>query len=116
MNKRLLLYHRIKKREEISNILKCGKRWKCNKFSIFFKKNSMSFDRFAVLVAKREGPAVYRNRIKRIFREIFRKNKRINPPYCDIMIKPYFISTINYHFLEKKYKEWMESLSINVLK
>ena len=55
---------------------------------IIFNRNSFSHDRVGILVSKKNGNAVKRNRIKRIFRELFRNNKRSNPPFFDVLIQP----------------------------
>ena len=44
--------------------------------------------RFAVVVSKKLGPAVVRNRTKRILREAFRTSKVRLKPGVDIIVKP----------------------------
>lgn len=56
--------------------------------NIFFKINDNKFDRSAVIVSRKTGNAVKRNKIKRIIREVTR-NKDINhPPHIDYLIQP----------------------------
>jgi ribonuclease P protein component len=73
---------------EISFLNKTGAYWKCCCFSIVYVQSSRDHDRAAVLVSKKNGNAVQRNRIKRIFKEIIRNNTSKTPPYFDILIKP----------------------------
>jgi ribonuclease P protein component len=55
---------------------------------IYYKNNNKEHDRSAVIVSKKLGNAVKRNKIKRIIREVTR-NKDINhPPYIDYLIQP----------------------------
>jgi ribonuclease P protein component len=79
---------RISKRKEILFLLKNGQRWKSEYYSLIYLENASGHDRAAVIVSKANGNAVARNRIKRIYREIFFKNKSIDPPFFNILIVP----------------------------
>lgn len=65
-----------------------GQRWACGSFVLIYKQNDLQCDRLGVIVSKRIGNAVERNRAKRIYRELFRCNIDRNPPFFDILIKP----------------------------
>ena len=100
---------KIKRKEEISNILKNGARWKCLLFTVIFRKNSLLFERVAILVSRRNGNAVTRNYIKRSLREIFRKNKRNHPPFFDIIIRPQQeILLKDKNEIETCYRHWIQ--------
>ncbi|MDG5814271.1 ribonuclease P protein component [Chitinispirillales bacterium ANBcel5] len=97
----------MKKRSDISMLIKKGQRWKCPSFVIIYSENNLSYDRFAVLVSRRIGIAVKRNKIKRIFRELFRTNKIDTPPFFDILIQPRPGIEDKYSkLLTDCYKEW----------
>jgi ribonuclease P protein component len=42
--------------------------------------------RLGVTVGRRVGTAARRNRVKRLVREVFRRNRQLFPPDCDIVL------------------------------
>ncbi len=99
---------RIKKKKEISEIIKWGKRHNCYGFKIIYRENDEIIDRVAILVSRKIGNAVKRNKIKRFFREIFRKNKSEFPPYFDILIQPQSGIELT-NEMAKCYNKWLEN-------
>jgi ribonuclease P protein component len=79
---------KIKKKNEISFIFQNGKKCDCIQFRIFYIKNNYNFDRCGIIVSKRIGNSIKRNKTKRILRELFRSRRKINPPYFDVLIQP----------------------------
>ncbi|MDR0305703.1 MAG: ribonuclease P protein component [Chitinispirillales bacterium] len=79
---------KIKSKQEISSLFKTGKFWTCSCFVIIYKCNDLQHDRLGVIVSRKIGNAVERNRAKRVFRELFRCNIENNPPFFDLLIKP----------------------------
>jgi ribonuclease P protein component len=79
---------RISKRKDILFLRDNGKRWNCATFSLIYLENTSGHDRAAVIVSKSNGNAVSRNRIKRIYRELFARNRSVDPPFFDILIVP----------------------------
>ncbi len=101
---------RIKRETEIYSLLQSGVRWKCSLFKLVFRENSEKFDKFAVLVSKRHGSAVQRNRIKRVFREIFYNTKVNESPFYDILICPHHSSSLPAKSAKEKYRTWRKKL------
>jgi ribonuclease P protein component len=79
---------RIKSSSDIRSIIRTGKMIVKDSFVLLYKKNSGHYDRFAVLVSKKHGNAVERNKIKRLFREAYRCTQDQNPPFLDILLRP----------------------------
>jgi len=63
-----------------------GKRVQSKHFALFLQKNQLGFHRLGVVVKKEIGPATYRNRIKRYFREFFRLHKAQRKGSFDIIL------------------------------
>jgi ribonuclease P protein component len=57
-------------------------------YRFIFKLSNLPYCRLGIVVTRKDGDAVYRNRVKRVLREVFRKNKnRIEPPMDLIVIR-----------------------------
>jgi ribonuclease P protein component len=72
------------------------------KIIIYNRNDSYIVRRFGVIVKKKIGIAVDRNKIKRKLREIFRLNKHMLKPGIDLIFIPKFLSLyLKYLELEK---------------
>lgn len=58
----------------------------CPYFSINARENQKPASRLGMVVRKKIGPSVVRNRIKRVFREIFRLNRESFQKPIDLVI------------------------------
>ncbi len=56
------------------------------KYRFVLKPNRLSYSRLGIVVTKREGNAVFRNRTKRVIREAFRNNKNLINPPSDLIV------------------------------
>ena len=77
---------RIKNQTEFGGVLQGGRKYVCSSFVILAKDTSRSYPRLGIVVSKRLGNAIVRNRIKRSFREVFRQL-----PYQDKMSQRDFV-------------------------
>jgi ribonuclease P protein component len=64
---------KIKKNLEIREVLRSGRRFAGRYFSICYKKNDLSWSRYALITPKIIGSAVARNRARRVMRELLRR-------------------------------------------
>jgi ribonuclease P protein component len=67
--------HRIRKRKEFQTVYERGRRVSGRAFVVFLLPNELGHPRLGITAPKRVGSAVIRNRMKRIVREIFRRNR-----------------------------------------
>ena len=63
----------ITKKEQYDSVYRSGSNRANKELVIRVLQNNLEFSRFGVIVSKRVGKAVVRNRIKRLIREIIRK-------------------------------------------
>jgi len=85
MNETLGPHERIKKRNDFLSLYKKGKRYRGKYFNLVYFSNNLSFSRMAVVVSKKIGNAVKRNKIKRWMRSLFRRNKVLLKDTLDII-------------------------------
>jgi ribonuclease P protein component len=81
---------RLRKSWEFQFVKKNGKRQKEQAFwfQLFVTPNSNRLPKLGVIASRRFGGAIQRNRAKRRFREIFRKNPEFFPKGSLIVILP----------------------------
>jgi len=75
----------LKKNYEFKYILKNGLFFNSNLLCIYIIKNRKDINRLGIVVSKKVGKAVKRNRIRRLIREAYRNNK-ISKKGFDILI------------------------------
>ncbi|MBI5492339.1 MAG: ribonuclease P protein component [Deltaproteobacteria bacterium] len=77
---------RLLKPAEFTAVRKLGKRLSTRSFNIYLLENKLGRRRLGLSISSRVGPAVRRNRIKRLLREFFRLNKALFPASTDILV------------------------------
>lgn len=77
----------IKREEDFSLLFKNGVKWESSVLNVYSLKNKLEYNRQIIFVAKKNGTAVKRNKIKRIARGFFNKNRGITPSHYDVLIK-----------------------------
>jgi len=82
-NEGLRKEERLRKKTDFETIAKEGIRRHTKNFLIIARKNERGFSRMGAVASKKVGKAVERNRVKRLMREFFRRNKDRLPPSTD---------------------------------
>ncbi len=76
---------RLKKRYEFRQVQLTGRPIHTPHFLIVVRPNSLENTRLGITVTKKVGNAVQRNRIKRVVREVFRRNRHLFPASHDVV-------------------------------
>lgn len=77
---------RLRKRRGFLEVYEKGEKVRTKYFFLYFLETELSKSRLGITVSRKTGSTVTRNRIKRRLREIFRKNKRLLHPPCDLVV------------------------------
>ena len=67
---------KLKKNYEFNNTFKRGKYFSGNYIEVFLLKNNKNINFFGLAISSKLCNAVKRNRIKRVIREVYRKNEK----------------------------------------
>jgi ribonuclease P protein component len=87
-DERLLREQRLLRRSEFVRVQQQGRRVHTAHFVMLLLRARARTApvRFGVTVGRRVGCAVQRNRIKRVVREVFRRNRELFPLGCDVVL------------------------------
>jgi ribonuclease P protein component len=104
MDERLRPFEKIRKKKDFLAIYRAGSRYRGRFFHIVYRDNPNAVSRMAVVVSRKVGNAVRRNRIKRRIRALFRKNKQLFKRPADvILIARAEITDLSRHELAAEY-------------
>jgi ribonuclease P protein component len=78
--------HRIVRSAEFQALYNGGRRLDARAFVLFGRPNDLGHHRLGLTVSRKVGGAVVRNRVKRLFREIFRKASADIPHTYDLVV------------------------------
>ena len=77
---------RIVRSSDYQAIYKTGRKIHSSHFVLFSRVNTLGHSRMGITASRKVGGAVKRNRVKRLFREIFRKNLNQIPCRFDMVV------------------------------
>lgn len=97
---------RLSLNRDFKRVLEEGKKiWVDKYLLIIYCPNNLTYRRVGTIVSSKVGRAVERNKVKRILRTLFRKNKDLFPERADIIMIPHpRIKNLSYDELQKLIK------------
>lgn len=98
---------RLKKQKEIAYIVRNGKKFNSDIFVVLYEKNNLTRDRFSVLVSRKNGGAVQRVRIKRVYREAYINTEvKDESRFYDILVRPSIDREHKFGEIKELYGKW----------
>lgn len=86
----------MRRRREFERVKACGRRRQTRHFILSLADNDYGRPRLGIIVTKRLGKAVKRNRVKRLVREFFRRHKDFLPAQDIVIIAKPEAATLDY--------------------
>ncbi|HHT9106759.1 MAG TPA: ribonuclease P protein component [Candidatus Wujingus californicus] len=107
MNFRFTKTEHLTKKKEFEKVFNEGKEFKSNRIIFYVAANNFQHSRLGLVVSKKMGNAVRRNRIKRLFREAYRLNKHLLTAHVDIVAIPKYIFSpeLKLYDIEEEFKK-----------
>lgn len=101
---------KIRKTSDYEEIFGSSKRLRSKHFDILYVKNSLGYSRAGLVVGKKNvRSAVKRNRIKRLVREVFRKNKPLFDSLDIVFLAKRECDSLNYSNVKREFEEILRS-------
>jgi ribonuclease P protein component len=97
---------RLRSSHDIKAILNGGFRWTGSTIRVVWKKSEEHETRFAVVVSRKIGSSVVRNRLKRVMREVIRANPVLACP-MDIVCLARTDRGLRYAEVTEEYRTWL---------
>ena len=79
---------RLKSKSDHERVRREGRRAGDGVLRILVARNGLAWSRIASAVPRRHGPAVTRNRLRRLYTEAFRLDKALLPTGVDVVVSP----------------------------
>ena len=106
---RLRPRERLTKASDYRRVFRKGVRLDGRLFLVIAFENQLTHSRIGLAVGRKAGTAVARNRAKRLFREVFRRNKAASPRNLDLVFVPKGeIRRCSFEEIEREYRQRLE--------
>lgn len=111
LDRRFPKNHRITQRAQFQRAYRFGRRIETPHFVLYYLPNDSGCHRLGITASKKMGNAIQRNRLKRIFREVFRNCPLPGIPNLDIIVNTKkSATTCSYQTMETQFRAIFQSL------
>lgn len=86
MDERLRPTQRLRHAFEITRVFEKGRTFRCPCLRIHYLPSGRESSRLGLVVTRKVGGAVQRNRVKRLLREVFRRQRRLLASPLDVVL------------------------------
>jgi len=107
----------IKRNYEFKNLFSKGKFYSGKFINMYIKESSSYYNKFGIAISKKQGKAVYRNRIKRLIREnykVFEDKIKQGSNILIIINKNRDIREISYYNINEDFENILNKANIMV--
>lgn len=93
----------LKKKKEFNHVFKKGKSYVTRNLVVYIVENNLNYNRLGFIISKKVGNSVTRNRIRRLLKESYRKNRdKIDQGFDLIFIVRHRAAGITYKQVKKE--------------
>ena len=103
--------HRLRKRDDFDRVYRRNVHVADDVLVVLGCENELPHPRLGLAVSRKVGPAVVRNRWKRIIREVFRKSRGRLPAGMDLVVRPRKGAVPEYRKVEQSLPRLAERLA-----
>ena len=98
--------NRLLKRTEYVRVQRRGRKLTTKSMLMLVYPGKKGRTRLGIVASKKLGNSVVRNRLKRLLREVFRRNRNLFPESSDLVIIPKKVShQVDYHSLKEEFRK-----------
>lgn len=103
---------RLRKQKDFDLMFQAARKISRRGLVVRYRNNGLSTGRLGLMIGKRAGNAVERNRVRRVLREVFRRNKEYQAKSVDILVTLYRpMRQLNKKELADLFSESLDKLS-----
>ena len=110
-DQRFLRAYRLRKRDDFDRVYRRNVHAADDVLVVLGCENELTHPRLGLTVSRKVGPAVVRNRWKRIIREVFRKSRSRLPAGMDLVVRPRKGAAPEYRKIEQSLPKLAERLA-----